>query len=624
MTIENSELVDLMRKHDLWVQRNRPRWKMYRAAYETKFWEETNQFTSTFQDRTPAIDQESDLPIRVEINRVLPWVQSYITNLFYKGARTALVPDSVLREGQEVVNKDIKAAVAELCDRFLNDAAVQLQAAYGFQMALMYGAVAWKLGADDKVQSEHAVDAVWAEVIPPWECFWDRNESRIKNARYLGQVSWWQKEEVDRRGFIIPEGIKPNPRPDLVKMGERNVTELPQNAPSAYYRILELYDRTEVFEAESEEKAMGTRAYYLVSMEAQDFSHLHLLEKGPVPHTWPNGKPLIPIIPVVLENVPEHPLEAAPPVAPVYEMTAELNMAATVTANQYRRDAARVGWYDKNQLDEEALATLTSGRDSVVAGIETNPDQPPIRWVDPPRDANKQPRYESTLQQGLLEVQGTSPQSRGQQGAYLTATEAQVINDYDQSTFGLYRKRMDKAIARVCEAYLRVLMDSMKDRGEKTLRVRVGKEIVEVGEKALDRKWTVTIIDTANTPVAEQRRKTELLSIIGQFLELLGIIAPDNPQVLAEGAKVMLAEIVRLWDLPADLDPDVLLSDAEPTPEEEAEAEAAAAAEAEALAAAQGGQQQPIQEDELAAAEAALADPAIAAAVEQSLGPGVV
>ena len=601
MTISQTDLAQLVNKHDQWVEEQRPQWKKHRAAYETKFWRESNDFTELLVERG-GTDTQADLPVRVDANRVLPWVQSYISNLFYKGARTTVRADVVMQKGQVPAKKEEKASVAELNDRFLNSTGLQEQAELGFQLGLMYGAFAWKLGVDDSTTAKGAVDAVWAEVVPTWECFWDRNETSKARARYIGRISWWAEEDL-QDGWTLPDGTEAAPRPDIVVDGAKTVSELDENAPAAYYRILELYDRTGVYEAASAEKALGTRSFWLVGTSSQEGSGAHLTQLGktePVGHVWANGQPLIPIIPVVLENVPEHPLEAVPPIAAVYEMASEMTFSMTVSANQFRREAARVGFYDKARVDEKALAGVVNGKDCTLVGIEGSLKTIPVAWLEPPRDSGKQNQYDRHLNRAMQEVQGTSQQSRGQQGSYLTATESQIINDYDQNTFGLYRKRMDKSLTECCRVHLRMLMAAMKDRQTKAIEVRVGRDIIKLTVKALDRRWNVTLIDTQNSPVAAQQRKTELMAIQKTYTDLLGLVAGDRPEVLTAGATAMLSEIVRLWDLPDAMDPLQLLADTPEAPVEPPE-------------------EAPPTPEELAAAEQAMQDPAVQEAVGGAL-----
>ncbi|MCK5711119.1 MAG: hypothetical protein KAI25_00215 [Hyphomicrobiaceae bacterium] len=605
--IDDRDLHDLILKHDHFVREKQPQWDRHRAAYDTKFWKNDNDFSTLLKGTdNDLLEGGADLPIKVEENKILPYVQSFVANLFYKGARTQSTPDSVLDEGQELLNKDELAAVDKLNDRFLNSAEVQEQAEYAYQKGLMYGECAFKIGTDDPKGggSPRPTDSIWVDVIPPWECFWDREETRPRHLRQIGHIYWLSEHEVRRNEqWKVPSDFKPTTRPDIVKEGQSDSRGKPERPEEKFFRVLELYDMTVIH---SDNTAGELRIYLIETAprtgpDSNPVKTKIIFKTKATGFTWSDGARLAPIVPLILENIPEHPLRAIIPVASLYEINAEQNMALTIRSNKYRRDAARILLYLKDRVEEAALNGITKGKDFSLVGVDNDTLEGLMRWLDPPPTSPTHNQYVNDLRSAEQGVQGTAQQTRGQQGAYLTATEAQILNDYSESTFGRYRKRMDDTLARLCAMHIRVLIKAMEVRKMETIRIQVAAEIVEIDTEALNRQWQISIIDTANTPIAEAQRRQEFIVIHSIFLELAAGAGGEDPRFLQEVSKKLVKIARQLWDFPPDMDPDAILAGLGPMP----------AVPGEAAPGAQGAQ------DPMTA----LQDPAVQAAIMESTTP---
>ncbi len=556
--IDNSEIELIIRNHQNWVARNRVEWDRYRAAYKDKFWEKATYGTTRMN-----VEDQDVGPVRVESNQIKAWVNSFVAGLFYKGMRTTFTSQNVIT-GQ---SPDLAAyepgcpqvALATVADRWLNDVHGDIITDQAFACALMYPEIAFKLGEDERL-GDHPFDKVWLEVVPPWELIMDRRVLNPRFMRYIGHTYYMPIEEFHAR-YGKQKEIQPIIRPDVLEDGFYTANNW-EGVP-AYVRILEWYDLTETFAASDGSKARGIMRVYAInegSMADAAVTATQVSKDEAIPYSWPDGTPAPPIVPVVLENVPEYPMQGISSVGTIYEINRERNFITTWMANAFRRDAARVLMMRKDAVDGESLDDIMSGRDGVVAEIEWEGDLSQVaRWLDQQPVSKTIFDYLTVLSQNQAETQGVADFARGKSINYATATEIHTLNQYTETTLGKLRKRMDRALSTLVRLYCRVLYASFDGKG--TFEVRVNGEVKELDVSLLGASWAVSLSDIANTPIAEAQKRQEFISINTQLMELVTIATTPEGQVTPQArkmAEMQLNYLVDLYNLPDDFSWDVL------------------------------------------------------------------
>jgi len=562
--IPNHEIELIVRNHQDWVARRRVEWDRYRAAYKDRFWER-----ATYGTTKARVTDEDVGPVRVESNQIKAWVNSFVAGLFYKGMRTTFSSDNVIYSESPDLDKyepgDPQIALATVADRFLNDIHGDIITDQAFACALMYPEIAFKMGCDERL-GEHPFNKVWLEVVPPWELVMDRKVANPRFMRYIGHTYYMPIEEFHAKYGKQPH-IQPIIRPDVLEDGFYSANTW-EGVP-AYVRILEWYDLTDTFAATDGSKARGIMRVYAINEGSHADTAVTATQVGKdeaIPYSWPDGTPAPPVIPVVLENVPEYPLEGISSVGTIYEINRERNFITTWLANAFRRDAARVLLLRKEAIDGESLDDIMSGRDGVVAEIEFDGELSQVaRWLDQQPVSKTIFDYLTVLSQNQSETQGVADFARGKALNYATATEIHTLSQYTETTLGKLRKRMDRALSTVVQLYMRVLYATFDEEG--TFEVRVNGEVKTFDVSLLGAQWAVSLSDIANTPIAEAQRRQEFISINTQLMELSTIAtSPEANDVTKRMAELQLNYLVDLYNLPEDFSWNVL---SQLTPEDE-------------------------------------------------------
>tara|TARA_Y100000593_G_scaffold92307_1_gene183473 strand:- start:471 stop:2300 length:1830 start_codon:yes stop_codon:yes gene_type:complete len=561
MAIPDEEVENILDSHDKMVAESRYVWRRHRAAYEDKFWEEYDLGGASMMSR------ENMSPIRVQINLIKPWVSSYVSSLFYKGVRTIVRPDDVVRKKEITV--DDARSVQALGDRFLSNTKAESLAEQAYQMGLLYGESAFKMGKHEPsnhIKDQDPMDLVWLSVIPPWEAVWDRRSTQ-DDMRYTGHTFFMPYEQAAKI-YNIPPEIHAGPKPDVVMHGLNHDPQKSRQDEN-YIRVLEFYDFTAIHNVGKKE-TLGEYRVYLISTESKG-QKIHKVFEGPMPYTKASGEPQAPIIPIILENTPEFPLKGVPPVATMYELNAERNLVATFLANAFRRDIARVLLFRKDEVDDDVLSAIESGQDMVLAGLEAETLEGTFKYLEQQGVSSTLFEYAQLLDKSRQEASGTADFTRGTAGEYLTATEVMRLNDYTETTIGRIRKRMDKALSSLVTLYVRVLIESMRSMKRDSVKLKVSGEDYEFKRESLDGRYEVTLVDTANTPVAEQQRRQEFELVQGKLLELIQV-ATEAPGAVSVMAKRQIEYLVTLYDLPDDMGWNVISKEIDAEPEELPEA----------------------------------------------------
>lgn len=559
------EVEQQLREHDRRVKKKSDKWRQYRAAWKDEFWSERpiDHVAKSSSDTTGS-------KVQIEINDIRPWVRSFTSSLFYKGLQTFVEPDAVIRKkSDESQGPGDTTAIRNILDRFLQTADMESAAGSVYEMALMYGGPALMLGLhpiDEDGPRVSPVDRIWCEAIPPWECMWDPKSPPGRH-RYIGRVHWMSKEEVEEL-YGIPEDLEPTYRPDPLDKGKK---ENRGREDESYFRILEYYDLTARHEVDDEVSVRGQLCIFAVTNpDSTDNRSLRLLKKMAMPYDDYAGRPLVPILPAPVEALPEAPLDPVAPVGSVYELTKERNYTSTYMANAMRRDVARVMLHKSGSFTPKNLDDIQSGVDCVLVEVE---DQEgglgeTAQWLKQQPVSPTVLQYQRLLEEGRGEVKQTADLARGTAGQYMTATEAGLLASYTESTVGEIAKAFNKVVVSACELYLRILRSAMKEQSVSAIKVRspqldpasdpesdrVVYRIVRVTREMLERRWIISVADTASTPVAAQNRRNEFVNLIPALQNLMTMASNEQlPSVLRVFGQKAYEHLSDLSDLPRSM-----------------------------------------------------------------------
>lgn len=544
--IGDKEVRDIIKSHNTWVSDHEDSWQGIRDAFQDKFWD-TKSNTSFHKTIT-----SDAYPIRTQVNRVRPWVQAHGDSIFYRGIKPSVAPDPLVRDDlDDGTHKSIEVLLrAWILRQNLNQIT---DAAY--QMGLMYNAFGLKLGVDSDVK--HPVDAAWIEVLPPWECVWDRNDRAGRRPRYMGHVfdevkatvAHDYKKDLEEREIDI-SAIQGKRLSDGLSQRESGEAE------GAYIRILELYDLTAYHELDTDEgkvKTHGQKRVYIVDVNWNADNRGEgsvLIHEAPIPFTDAAGRAAAPIVPGLLSTLPDKPMEGVAEAQTIYDLEAEQNACMTFLANAMRRDASRTILYNKDKAGK-AAQEVAKGKDLMLVPIDGQVDGV-FKPLEIPSMSDTLFKYYAHLDQARQDTATLSPNSQGEPMQYVTATETARLAEHSETTLGHLRLRMDMALSQAMGIALRVISRAMS--GKDDIKVRVGEDHAEISREMLKAHWVITISESAATPMAEAQRRAEANEILPKLTELLTIIQAEDSSALTKAAmKQMYAYYHDLYQLPGEL-----------------------------------------------------------------------
>lgn len=551
--VSDDEVTDVVRVSLAYYELQRPVWRWYQLAYKTQFWSD-NMFSPTMPDLRGVGDDGQ--PFKIEANKVWPFVQALVANLFYRNPRTQVELPRVwdmkpAKAGRKKKLDELPDVVSGYLDEFLERSGVREQSTMAYQLALMYEVCAFKLGIDmTKRRKGDLVSRTWVRAIPHWELILDRDASALDQQAYRGHLRYELREDAEE---IVQESIPEDERlvqSDYLADGftrpEGDLKPLRR-----YVRLLEFYDLL-----------ADEQRFYLVTGGSERGAVAKPIGKiAPrMPYEYPDGTPGVPILPVILSNVPEKPCQGIAAVSRVYQLNAEQNAMLTTLANAFRRDAGRVILH-KEGIPEAALAQIQSGRDLTLVPMpsESGSLAANFQALDLPQVSGTLDKYMTVLQSSWSETQGATDLMQGKQGDYLSATEASLLAGFGEATSGDLQQRMALAMAALSRFHLTVTAAEMK----RPVGVRVGSKILELEKDTAEMPWNVSIVDSAATPVRDMRKKEGFIQILPQLIQLAqlasgGTQEEPTPPAVQRLAQEILNYMQQLWALPQSFSWDAL------------------------------------------------------------------
>ena len=473
-------------------------------------------------------------------------------------------PDERVGKLQGEERNEVSAAIAAELNRVFAIEDTEDAAERAFTMGLLYrGGLAFKVAEGDKgITKRAAEDNICIEALPPYECVWNRKTRSKRTVRHMGHLYVMSKERAEEM-YELPENVEGMPLPDVISSGF-TMQEKDDHA-AEYVRLLELTSFEDVF-SEGQAKSQGEFTVWLVDEASSSQLEAYELAREATPYDMPDGTPLSNMVPFISEPAAERPLDSYAPAKSIVDLNAEYNIAASILATAYRRDANRIVLYLKNKgVSDDDISKIVMGEDLQLVGLDAETLQGLFDHLDMPPISGTLLEYIRLLQDSVDRTQLIADFARGKAGDYLSATEVANLVNYTETTIGRIRKRMDATLARVASLYLRALREAMPSKG---LDIDVDGKVVTIKPQHLDLRWKPQVVDTASTPAAAAQKLADIMAAQSGLIELAALMQEGGmPGKMAEE---LLTIIVGLMDLPPSMLPSALASAGEPPPQEEA------------------------------------------------------
>jgi hypothetical protein len=524
--VDTSELDDLLELHAQGVQRDRKANKNHRDSFSDKFWGDKQD------DAAEIVGNINTIP-KFAVNRMMGWVRSYIASLFYRGFAAEVGIDEVYEDDDKLMPK--QRLVKSVLDRFYNTPRMKTVTEQSFTAGLLYTHSAFYLR--EVPTASRLVDRVVVEFMPPWECVWDKRSASAEDARYLGR-SWWvpiedagvsfglTRERAVERGALTC-------KPDVLVDGW--YAKAGAHADNNYVRILDIsYPKSP--SVVNGVTVYGKRCVYLLTPDGKYDS---LIFEKPIRVQDPDGRPDVNIEPVVLTSFPEAPLHGISGAATIYALECENNIYAAWMAQAFRMEALRKLLVDLSAFDDEGRERIASGKaDGMILGVKAGQLSQGAKaiasWMESPPSPTSGVALRGFIEQHFEAVSGTAPVTRGQPTQYIPATESANLSAYSETTLGLLRGKEDAAVAAVGGKYLRYLAVLCEDAKTDTVPVRVDKDVEGLPVSNLKMRWTIRIVDGANTPAKAEAQKRDSLQLLPMLMQMIpAIVQSPQPEAIA-------------------------------------------------------------------------------------------
>ncbi len=555
-------------------RRDEQRIRMRRAkfAYESRLWAAEGRVTE-------GANSPEEGQIAVEVSRLPGIIQTYTGFLFPRSPRAAVSPD--------VEGSGDPEHAQMVINRWFSLRRIHKKLTNNIGQSLLYRGSALKLGLD--FTKPRPQDRVWAKVIPWWDLVLDWDVQDVDEARFFGHEYWEDVAVLERRlGIEIPDDVvkdKRTPYFEETGSGRRRDASTgvsedeDQQRQRRFVRVLEWYNLIDDFDTGSG-KVRGRFEIYLVDRMTGDRDEEPLIAK-PMPYSFPDGSPCVPIMPLLFDHEMEHPLRGIALSDRIYDQCKEIALLRSAQANAVRRDA-RVMFVDESAgIDESSLGDWVQGKDGAIVLVDKGKKSWDQVFFVPKFGSlsTNYAEYEAAIERDLNHGAQSPKFSRGEaMGARTTATEVRQLNQYMENRFGELARTKDAWIADIARVLLRLMLTAVKGpalqynveyglepgdpkaKQPEELIYRTGTErkvTTKVTAKDIDAEFDIGITDTASTPLTKELRKADLMQLSGgaSLLDLWAQVEDGNPM-----AYQILSSVVELFELPSSFSPEALVS----------------------------------------------------------------
>ncbi len=503
MSLKPQDIQAILDDHDAYWGDRRDELMRYKAVYEMDFWE------------NEAGDNLSQ--IRIQTNDGYGYIESFQASLFAKN------PAVVLKMG--VRGKGDVEKAQSIINHFLVKSRNEIENAS--RMALIYPNSFLKMTVTER---ESVYERVLPVGVPPWQIIVDRDSSRWDTQRFVGHIYWMTVPEAKKRFGGKFDDIASNMThffddltPDEDSAGNHHEPHISPSAPMfKYIKVVELYDM------------MNDKMYWFCPERGDKF----LDSAKFIPFRDSNDDPVVPIVPLFYNRIPDRPMVGYSSIKRVYDQLYEMNIIRSFQANAVRK-ASRQWLVKKGAMSDDEMAQVTSGIDGLFVEVESDD---PLDTIIRPVPHQSLPAEVSRYMQDVIRDKDagsvTAAFTRGE-ATKATATEIAALAAYTTSEIGRMARERDAAIEQMAEIYSCMVSLFLEEEKVAEIVMLDGKAIT-VNPVDLNGDFEIFAADQASTPISEAIRNQRLLQNV-QILQGLGV--PNT---------ALLKEIVRSLQLPED------------------------------------------------------------------------
>lgn len=474
------------------------------------------------------------MPVRVQVNTVRPFLEREKASL-YRHQPRVVVKRPTIRSSQSRRDwrEDDAKALSEFGTAFLQQEWMRRVFEDALEQGIMTPGCALKIGWDAEKKGS-PLSRLWVQAVQRWDVGWDERVRDVQQQRYRFHLRW---ERLDRAAALCPDlRNRTIERTSAVRdylvdgVSAEPGDGVGEGRARGYVQLVEWWD------LEAEE----------VQVFVVDGTSVDACGSKPekLRYRYPDGSPIIQIIPVVLQNVVGQPMEATTAVMPAFHESCEKSLMATYVVNAMRRSLSRVAMYDKSIPGlKDDIKRLAVAGDLEFIGLEGAVPKDAVHileWPDVSPMLDKAYRY-----MGLLAAESSSQSSlgRGQTTGieYASATAAQALAQGDAAAKALPAERMAGYMAEVVRCAFGILATERVG-----LAIDVGSEAVTLSPRKLAQEWEIRIEGTAAQATRQAEQRVALLQALPLYQGAVAAAATPSMPPGPDGKREEIPDAIRV------------------------------------------------------------------------------
>lgn len=533
-----------------------PEYRNYDALWATAYWSRVSG-----KDSGRFSDKATDGREWIEVNRIHPYVMSYVGQLFNPELT------AVVTRGSDYAGDPVKAQKA--LNAWVRKVSFMQASQQADMMAIVYDGVGANIQID--TDKKDVLNRVTLDIIPWWEILPDQDVVNIVKQRFVGRV-YWMPLTVAKVFFNDPT-IKGRSRPaDPYLVGYDASGPAPANdRPDMVARVMEIFNFVDdYYKGESDELLNGVPVPGFVPNDQTPHERgrreWYVLDEGtdttprrvmPLPFRAHDGDPCTPIPLLTYLSHLAQPLMGQSHVDLVVDQFREKMIVRSNRATNIRAQSPQVV-APRGLFDDDARRLYRTGEygavleydkgalsegESIGSKIMAMPQQNVVYDTT---------QYELEIDKDIDRATLQGPAQRGQP-VDISATQTLQLDETSKSEIAILAARRDGFLIQVFQTGLAAIRASIAAAGpDAVLRIVEGQppneHVTEIRAEDLDGNFVITVGEASATALAAERK-------LRKFVDGLSVAKPFMDQVAKSGdpiAALILDRIVDLADLGED------------------------------------------------------------------------